>query len=114
MSEPLTDELLTQWEAYYVRISPTAVTTIRFKKMVAQIRELRENLDKHRQVRDEDIVVYPLATKTIKNLQDENARLLVALKDYGRHKNRCGWNHYESCDCGLDDVLAASTLKGES
>lgn len=50
--------------------------------------------------------------KLIRRTAPEIRKLREALKDYGRHKNRCGWIHYERCDCGLDDALA-DRKKGE-
>ncbi len=48
---------------------------------------------------------YSAADKKRVTVQGDNDQLRVALKEYGRHKNRCEWNHHGACDCGLDDVL---------
>ena len=64
----------------------------------AKIRELRERVaDLEGTSRT--------ASKRIVTQRDDNARLREAMKDYGRHKNRCGWTHYERCYCCLDDAL---------
>lgn len=45
------------------------------------------------------------ASDALRKLQGENDRLRKLLKEYGRHKNRCEWQHHGTCDCGLDAVL---------
>ena len=100
MGEPLTDEELNDWEAYYIRIAPTARTILRVKRMAAEIRGLRDTVA----VANNELSVWRGMTNAA--VRADNDRLREDLKTYGRHKNRCGWSHFSDCDCGLDDALA--------